>query len=77
MAAREEGLGLMGSDTNLMVKAKIACKSTASQGFSFVRLPKLLIKTLLADTAWRRLYSQGSSHPAGFQSGLPPLHNAR
>lgn len=54
----EEGLALMGSDTNLMVKAKIACKSTASQGFGFVQLPRLLIKSLLADTAWRRLYSQ-------------------
>ncbi len=55
----------MGSDTNLMVKAKIACKSTASQEFSFVPLPRLLIESLLADAAWCRLYSQGwSIHPA-------------
>lgn len=29
----EEGLALMGSDTNLMVKAKTACKSNGLPGF--------------------------------------------
>lgn len=54
----EEGLALMGSDTNLMVKAKMACKSNGLPWFSFVRPPGPLIKSLLDDTAWRRLYSQ-------------------
>lgn len=55
----------MGSDTNLMVKATIVCKSTTSQGLSFVQLPRSLIKSLLADTAWCGLYSQEwGIHPA-------------
>lgn len=55
----------MDSDINLMVKATIVCKSTASQGFSFVQLSRLLIKSLMADTARRRFYSQKwSIHPA-------------
>lgn len=64
----------MGSDTNLMVKAKTACKSTASQGFSFVLLLRSLIKSLLANAAWRRsTVGSGAFIAPGFQSGSSPL----
>lgn len=67
----------MSSDTNLPLKATVLRKSTASQGPSFVRPLRLLIRGTVADAAWRGLQSGAGAFipPPGFQSRPSPPDN--
>lgn len=67
----------MSSDANLTLKAAALCKSTTSQRPSFVRPLRLLIRSTVADAAWRGLRSgAGAFIPLpGFQSCPSPLDN--
>lgn len=70
------GLALMCSDTNLMVKAKIACKSTASQGSALSGYQDCWLRVFwVTQHGAECTVRSGAFIPPGFQSGSSPLDN--